>query len=62
MKNDPLFELKELTEKMLKLANRGQEESKTDASNILFGILRDDAYKLRNLADLELSKLRGQLN
>jgi hypothetical protein len=43
----------ELTEQMLTLAEDGDRDRDNGACGIMFGILRDSAYKLRRLAQQE---------
>jgi hypothetical protein len=43
----------ELTEEMLRLADRGEADREDNGCGILFGVLRDSAYKLRKLAEEE---------
>ena len=45
-----------LTRDMLALANRGDTECAEDRANILFGIVRDAAYRLRRMTREELVK------
>ena len=40
----------EITEEMIELANRGDENREDTGCGILYGVLRDAAYKLRRLA------------
>lgn len=56
--NDNLRRVRQLTNEMLALADDG-DEVRTDAScGILYGILRDMAYRLRDLAECECEKHR----
>jgi len=43
----------ELVEKMIRLANRGDEDREDTGCGILYGILRDSAYKIKRLAEQE---------
>ena len=43
----------EITEEMIELANRGDENREDTGCGILYGVLRDSAYKLRRLAEKE---------
>jgi hypothetical protein len=43
----------QLTEKMLHLADQGEIDREDNGCGILFGVLRDSAYKLRQLAETE---------
>ena len=46
----------QLAEEMLKLANKGDIEREDKGCGILYGILRDSAYKLRQIAETEMKK------
>jgi hypothetical protein len=43
----------ELTEEMIDLADRGDADREDTGCGVLYGILRDSAYKLRQLAEKE---------
>jgi hypothetical protein len=43
----------ELTEEMIHLADRGEGDREDNGCGILFGVLRDAAYKLKKLAEDE---------
>ena len=43
----------ELTEEMIHLADRGESDREDNGCGILFGVLRDSAYKLKKLAEDE---------
>lgn len=43
----------ELTEEMIHLADRGEADRQDNGCGILYGVLRDSAYKLRKLAEDE---------
>jgi hypothetical protein len=43
----------EITEEMIELANRGDENREDTGCGVLYGVLRDSAYKLRRLAEKE---------
>ena len=43
----------ELTEEMIHLADRGEADREDNGCGILFGVLRDSAYKLQKLAEDE---------
>lgn len=55
-----MLRLLHLTREMLLLADRGDEEMTDDSCGILFGIVRDAAYRLRALAEAELEKARDK--
>jgi hypothetical protein len=58
--NDNLKRVRQLTNEMLALADDG-DEARNDAScGILYGILRDMAYRLRDLTECECEKHRQQ--
>ena len=46
----------QLTEQMIELANIGDAEREDTGCGIMYGILRDAAYKIKKLAELERSK------
>ena len=54
--NENIRLVKELTEEMLKLADRGDHYRNDASCGILYGVLRDTAYRLRKLADEECDK------
>ncbi len=43
----------ELVEEMIRLADRGDADREDNGCGILYGVLRDSAYKLKNLAEEE---------
>jgi len=43
----------QLTEEMILLANSGDEEREDTGCGILYGVVRDAAYKIRKLAEAE---------
>jgi hypothetical protein len=43
----------ELSEQMIRLANRGDEDREDIGCGVLYGILRDAGYKIRKLAEEE---------
>ena len=42
-----------LVEEMMELADRGDADREDNGCGILYGVLRDSAYKLKKLADEE---------
>ena len=56
--NDNLLKTVRLTREMLALADEGDRDRDDDSCGILYGILRDTAYRLRALAERECSKHR----
>lgn len=52
--NDTLQRLIALTREMNALAEQGDQDRNDDACGILYGVLRDSAFKLRGLAEAEL--------
>lgn len=42
-----------LVEKMIKIANKGDIEREDTGCGILYGVLRDSAYKLKKIAEKE---------
>jgi len=51
--NENLLRLISLTREMLALADEGDRDRDDASCGILYGILRDSAYKLRKLAEKE---------
>ena len=51
--NKHIIRTLELTEEMLELADRGDTDREDTGCGVLYGILRDSAYKLRKLAEKE---------
>ena len=45
-----------LTTEMIKLANKGDIDREDNGCGIMYGILRDSAYKLKQLAEAEKEK------
>ncbi|MBT8349782.1 MAG: hypothetical protein KJO26_00885 [Deltaproteobacteria bacterium] len=43
----------QLTKEMIKLANKGDIEREDNGCGVLYGILRDSAYKLKQIAETE---------
>ncbi len=56
--NDNLMKTVRLTREMLALADEGDRDRDDDSCGILYGILRDTAYRLRDLAERECNKHR----
>jgi hypothetical protein len=54
--NDNLIRVSRLTNEMLALADEGDRDRNDDTCGILYGILRDMAYRLRSLVDDECEK------
>ncbi len=46
----------QLAAEMIKLANKGDVEREDNGCGIMYGILRDSAYKLKQLAEAEKEK------
>lgn len=57
--NDNLLKTVRLTREMLTLADEGDRDRDDDTCGILYGILRDTAYRLRELAERECDKHRA---
>ena len=58
--NSNLLEVLSLTEQMLHLAERGDRDRNDASCGILYGILRDTAYRLRALAKQECDHHRHE--
>lgn len=54
--NDNLKRTIQLTREMLALADEGDRDRNDDSCGILYGIMRDTAYRLRALAQQECDK------
>jgi hypothetical protein len=54
---DHLQRIYQLTREMLRLADDGDRDRNDDSCGILYGILRDSAYRLRRLVVDELRQL-----
>ncbi len=52
--NKAISETIELTKTMLSLSDKGDEVREDDGCGILYGVLRDSAYKIRKLAEAEM--------
>ena len=51
--NKAIVEVLGLTESMIALSDKGDSVREDDGCGILYGVLRDTAYKLRKLAETE---------
>ena len=51
--NDNIKKTLDLTENMIKLANKGDIDREDTGCGILYGVLLDSAYKLKKLAEKE---------
>ena len=60
--NEAIKETLFLTESMLALSDKGDLLREDDGCGILYGVLRDSAYKIKKLAEAEKAshKKRGQ--
>lgn len=54
--NENLNRLVRITREMLALADEGDRDRNDDSCGILYGILRDNGYRLRKLAEEECQK------
>ena len=54
--NDNLLKTIHLTREMLALADEGDRDRNDDSCGIIYGILRDTAYRIRKLAEGECDK------
>lgn len=57
--NENLMRTLRLTREMLALADEGDRDRLDDSCGIIFGIMRDMAYRLRQLADSECERHRA---
>lgn len=51
--NKNIIETLKLVEKMIELANSGDEDREDVGCGILYGILRDSAYRIKKIAEKE---------
>ena len=56
--NENLLRTVRLTREMLALADEGDRDRNDDSCGIIYGVLRDAAYRLRKLAEEECDKHR----
>lgn len=56
--NENLLKTIRLTREMLALADEGDRDRTDDSCGIVYGVLRDTAYRLRKLAEAECDKHR----
>lgn len=54
--NKNIIKALQLTDRMLTLANEGDEQREDSDCGILYGIIRDSAYKIKKLAEEEKQK------
>jgi hypothetical protein len=54
--NENLLRTVEISKQMLELADRGDQDRNDNSCGILYGILRDCAYRLKDLAEKECEK------
>ena len=54
--NENLLKTLRLTREMLALADEGDRDRDDPSCGIIYGILRDSAYRIRKLADEECNK------
>ena len=53
--NSNLVKVLRISREMMVLADRGDENRKDTNCGVLYGMLRDSAYKLRSLAEKEIN-------
>ena len=56
--NENLLKTIRLTREMLALADEGDRDRTDDSCGIVYGVLRDTAYRLRKLAEQECERHR----
>ena len=56
--NENLLKTIRLTREMLALADEGDRDRTDDSCGIVYGVLRDTAYRLRKLAEADCDKHR----
>ena len=57
--NENLRRLLDISREMIALADEGESASDDTSCGILYGVLRDSAYRLRRLAEEEVGKHRA---
>lgn len=57
--NENLIRTLRMTREMLALADEGDRDRRDDSCGIIYGIMRDMAYRLRKLADSECERHRA---
>lgn len=57
--NENLIRTLRMTREMLALADEGDRDRLDDSCGIIYGILRDTAYRLRKLAESECERHRA---
>lgn len=59
--NRHILEALDLARKLIILSDEGEADAKDDSCTLLYGIVRDCAYKIRKLAESELEshKVKG---
>jgi hypothetical protein len=50
----------QLTREMIRLADQGDEDREDTGCGVLYGVLRDSAYKIRQLAEKEKGRHRAK--
>lgn len=60
--NENLSRTLRLTREMLALADEGDRDRRDDSCGIIYGIMRDMAYRLRKLAESECERHRSADN
>lgn len=54
--NENILRTLQLAEELLELGQKGDEDREDDGCGVLFGIVRDAGYKIREQADRERKK------
>lgn len=54
--NENILKSQELAEKLLELGAKGDEEREDEGCGVLFGIIRDAGYRIKELAEKEREK------
>lgn len=54
--NENIVKTLELVEKMLSIADRGDHEREDSGCGVMFGVIRDSAWKIKKLAEEEKEK------
>jgi len=54
--NENLKKVLEVTNEMFQVAEQGDEDRNDDSCGVLYGVVRDSAYKIKKMAEEEILK------
>ena len=58
--SEPIQKIIELSKQMMTIADEGDETREDDGCGVLYGILRDSAYRIRSLAEGEKERHKNK--